>query len=168
MRPEVEAGAPGPVPPAGPPPIALPNPATRAPEREAAPEAESTVPGLKRGTTRRLDSAAASGHDPAVAPPSRRTGRPEDDTPEGMEVALRLEPAPAPLPGLWLPWQRSVAAPVRSRQARTAARQPLCTARACPYNRRGTCTLERVEPAPAPVMDAGLCPHALVLTRGPS
>ncbi|WPD19765.1 hypothetical protein [Thermaerobacter composti] len=73
-----------------------------------------------------------------------------------------------PLPGPWLPWQRYVAAFVRSRQARTGAHKPLCTARACHYNHGGTCNLERVEPAPAPVMDASLCPHAVFLTPGPS
>lgn len=153
MRPEADAGAPGPVPLAGPPPISRPNPAA--------------APGLEWEVARRLDS-AAPGHDPVIAPPSRRAGTPEGDTPEGMEAALRLEPAPAPLPGLWLPWQRYVAAFVRSRQARTGTRKPLCIARACHYNRQGACTFERVEPAPAAVMEASLCPHALFLTPGPS
>ena len=103
---------------------------------------------------------------------------------------LPLAPGPVPLPGLWHPWQRFVAAWVRGRRpapaspsrlpaqpdaaGRTPALapaeglyRPLCLSRGCFHNRDGTCTFDRVEPAPLAVMDAGTCPHALFLTPGP-
>ena len=75
-------------------------------------------------------------------------------------------PAPAPVPGLWLPWQRFVAWFVlRNRAGQPGSYRPLCLTRGCFYNRAGTCTFDRVEPAPAAVMEAAQCPHALFLQR---
>ena len=107
----------------------------------------------------------------------------------GAASDLPLRPAPAPLPGLWLPWQRYVAAFVRAQRARmnpalgtTSARRaapapdtapapglyrPLCVSHGCHYNRKGTCAFDRVEPAPAAVMEASVCAHALFLAPGP-